>query len=167
MILYIVMLALYVTVTIFQMFAIVKQRRRNLLVYLFTLSLVMHCSSYFLSTIHKVVFAQNGIGYKTLSIISDIIRITSLGLFIIFALIISKGWPMTRSTVTGKPLLLLAFLTYIIMELILIVWIKVTCVTRCRRFLFFHHHRLMFLSCCIHVLSFYLFTLLLELTGHR
>ena len=125
MILYIVMLALYVTLTIFQMYAVVKQRHRNLLVFLFTVSLVMHCLSFFFSTIHKVVFAQNGIGYKTLYVISDVIRITSLALFILFALIIAKGWPMTRSSVSGKPLLLLAWLAYIVIELILFVWIKV------------------------------------------
>lgn len=126
MILYIVMLALYVTLTIFQMYAVVKQRHRNLLVFLFTISLVMHCLSFFFSTIHKVVFAQNGIGYKTLYVISDVIRIASLALFILFALIIAKGWPMTRSNISGKPLLLLACLVYIAIELILFVWIKVS-----------------------------------------
>lgn len=78
MILYIVMIVLYVTLTMIQIYAVLKQRHRNLLVFLFTTSLVMHALSFFFSTIHKVVFAHNGVGFKTLAIIADVIRICSL-----------------------------------------------------------------------------------------
>lgn len=78
MILYIVMIGLYVTLTIFQVYAVLKQRNRNLLVFLFTTSLIMHSLSFFFSTLHKIVFAQNGTGYGNLAIIADVVRILSL-----------------------------------------------------------------------------------------
>ena len=124
LILYLVMMSLYVTLLVFQVYAVLKQRHRNLLVFLFSTSLSMQSLSFFFSTLHKVVYAQDGVGYTTLFMVSDILRILSLGLFILFVLIIAKGWPITRAEVTGKPLLLLSWLTYVVIDLILFVWIK-------------------------------------------
>ena len=125
MILYLVMMTLYAVLTTLQLYAVAKQRHRNLLVFLFTTSLVMHTLSFFFFTIHKLVFAHNGIGFKTLAVISDVLRILSLGLFILFVLIIAKGWPITRAEITAKPLLLIAWILYVVIELILFIWTKV------------------------------------------
>lgn len=124
LILYLVMMSLYTTLLVCQVYAVLKQRHRNILVFLFSTSLSMHCLSFFFSTLHKIVYAQNGLGFTTLNMVADILRILSLGLFILFVLIIAKGWPITRSEVTGKPLLLLSWLFYVAIELILLVWIK-------------------------------------------
>jgi hypothetical protein len=113
-----------VTLALFQIYAVMKQRHRNLLVFLFTTSLIMHSLSFFFSTIHKIVFAHDGVGYKTLGVIADVIRICSLALFILFVLIIAKGWPITRAEITAKPLLVAAWLIYIVLELILFIWTK-------------------------------------------
>ncbi|KAI1295335.1 putative integral membrane protein [Halotydeus destructor] len=124
MVLYIVMIVLYIVLGMVQLYAVMKQRHRNLLVFLFTTSLVLHALHFFFATIHKIVFAHNGVGFRTLAIISDVIKIISLALFILFVLIIAKGWPITRSQITAKPLLVAAWLAYIVIELILFTWTK-------------------------------------------
>ncbi|RWS25709.1 Integral membrane protein GPR180-like protein [Leptotrombidium deliense] len=123
-ILYLVMIVLYAILTSLQVYAFIRQRRRNLLVYLFTSSLCMHCLAFFFITLHKLVFSGDGIGFATLSVVADILKIISLGFFILFVLIIAKGWPVTRSQVTAKPLLLISWVAYLAIEIVLYVWAK-------------------------------------------
>ncbi len=46
-------------------------------------------------------------------------------LFILFVLIIAKGWPVTKHEISAKPLIFFAWILYIIIEIALFVWIKV------------------------------------------
>ncbi|RWS04134.1 Integral membrane protein GPR180-like protein [Dinothrombium tinctorium] len=123
-ILYLVMIFLYAILTTMQLYAFIRQKRRNLLVYLFTTSLSMHCLAFFFITLHKLVFAGDGVGYATLAVIADVIKIISMGFFILFVLIIAKGWPVTRSQVTAKPLLIVSWVVYIVIEIFLYIWAK-------------------------------------------
>ena len=68
----------YIILTSAQLYAFSSQKIRNLLTYLFTISLSMHCLSYFFVGLHKIVFAHDGQGFEILNTVADIIRILSL-----------------------------------------------------------------------------------------
>ncbi|XP_054153042.1 uncharacterized protein LOC128951794 [Oppia nitens] len=114
----------YIVLTAAQLYAFTSQKIRNLLSYLFTISLSMHCLSDFFLVLHKIVFAHDGQGFEILNTVADIIRILSLALFILFVMIIAKGWPVTKPEITAKPLIFVAWLLYIIIEIILFIWIR-------------------------------------------
>lgn len=142
-VLYLVMVLVYPILAIIQTYAFVKQRHRNLLVYIFTISLYMQIMVFLIATTHKLIYAYDGIGVTPLVLVSDVLRILSLvitqgciqyshdsslfsqAIFILFALIIAKGWPMTREEVTAKPLLILTWIIYLVIEILLYAWTKV------------------------------------------
>ena len=41
-------------------------------------------------------------------------------------MIIAKGWPVTKPEISAKPLIFMAWLLYIVIEIALFVWTKVS-----------------------------------------
>ena len=117
-----VILILYLTLTLIQAYAFVRQRTRNLLVYLFTISLEMYTLALFLNSLDVILFRSVNDEPNMMPLIVDILRISALALFILFVLIIAKGWPITRSEVTAKPLVAMAWLAYLASEILLYSW---------------------------------------------
>jgi len=76
--LYLLLIIFYIILTSAQLYAFTSQKIRNLLSYLFTISLSTHCLSYFFVGLHKIVFAHDGQGFEILNTVADIIRILSL-----------------------------------------------------------------------------------------
>ncbi|XP_053207231.1 uncharacterized protein LOC128391380 isoform X2 [Panonychus citri] len=121
-----VILILYLTLTLIQAYAFVRQRTRNVLVYLFTISLEMYTLALFLSTLDAILFRSDNDEPNLMPLIVDILRISALALFILFVLIIAKGWPITRSEVSAKPLVAMAWFAYLASEILLYSWTKGT-----------------------------------------
>lgn len=71
------LIVLYIILTTVQLYAFLHQKFRNVLVYIFTLSLTLHCLSFFFVGVDKVLInAQDGV--DILITIADVIKILSM-----------------------------------------------------------------------------------------
>lgn len=121
---YVVLDASYIILLIIQLYALSQQKIRSLN-YLFTLSLALHCLAYFFICCHKVVFAHNGKGFETLSTIADIMKIMSTALFILFVLMIAKGFNISKSKeMFSKTIILAIWSLYTLIKILLYIWVK-------------------------------------------
>lgn len=73
-----VILILYLTLTLIQAYAFVRQRTRNLLVYLFTISLEMYTLALFLNSLDVILFRSVNDEPNMMPLIVDILRISAL-----------------------------------------------------------------------------------------
>lgn len=114
----------YLILTFIQLYAFIKQHKRNILVYLFTISLILYTLTLFLSTLDAILITFNSQKIQNLPLAINVLKISALALFILFVLIIAKGWPTTRPKVTAKPLVAIAWIAYLASEIILYNWTK-------------------------------------------
>lgn len=120
---YIILNFSYLILLFVQLYALSKQKNRSLN-YLFTISLALHCLAYFFICCHKIVFAHNGKGFETLNTVADIIKIMSTALFILFVLMIAKGWPISKLEMFSKTMLLTIWAAYTLIKILLYIWVK-------------------------------------------
>lgn len=120
---YVVLDASYIILLIIQLYALSQQKIRSLN-YLFTLSLALHCLAYFFICCHKIVFARNGKGFETLNTVADIMKIMSTAFFILFVLMIAKGFPVSKSEMFSKSIIFVIWSVYTLIKILLYIWIK-------------------------------------------
>lgn len=120
---YIALNVVYLILLVVQLFALSNQKVRGLN-WLFTVSLAIQCLAYFFFCLHKIVFAHNGKGFETLCTVADVMKIMSTALFMLFVLMIAKGYPITKQEIFSKTMLLIIWSIYTFIKIILYVWIK-------------------------------------------
>lgn len=117
---YLGLLALYMVLVPLQLYAAVHQHHH--ITRLFTTSLALQLCYVFCSVVHMVKFAVDGEGIEVLAIVGDVIHLLSESLFMLLLLLLAKGWAITYTELTWKPVLFCIWLLYTCVGVLLYVW---------------------------------------------
>ncbi|OQR68919.1 hypothetical protein BIW11_01935 [Tropilaelaps mercedesae] len=114
--LYVFLLALHVHLQI--------NKERHPLTRILFMAVLLQFVSHLATLVHIVLFAANGEGLPTMRVVGEIAYIFAQSFFIVLVLVISRGYAITRSEVSGKRLLVFLWLTYIVAHIVLYVWVN-------------------------------------------
>lgn len=114
--LYFFLLALHIRVQV--------NKERHPLTRILFMAVLLQFVSHLATLLHIILFASNGEGLPTLRVVGEIAYIFAQSFFVVLILVISRGYAITRSEVSGKRLLVFLWLTYIVAHIILYVWVN-------------------------------------------
>ena len=72
--------------------------------------------------IHFLAYAGNGVGSPGLRAFGDILDVVSQLSFVVLLIVLSKGWTITKNTLTGRNALLAILAVYGVLYLVLYIW---------------------------------------------
>ncbi|XP_064484354.1 integral membrane protein GPR180-like isoform X2 [Ornithodoros turicata] len=113
-------LVLYLILTCLQIYAALRQH--HLVTRLFTVALTLQLLSFLWTITHLGFFAWDGVGVSTLGIVGDVTYMLSQSLFMLLLLLLAKGWAITRTELTWKPVLFCIWLIYSCIQILLYIW---------------------------------------------
>ncbi|KAM7288984.1 integral membrane protein GPR180 [Ixodes scapularis] len=111
---------LYLVLACLQVYAALQQK--HLVTRLFTAALTLQLLSFLWTITHLAFFAWDGVGVPTLGIVGDVTYMLSQSLFMLLLLLLAKGWAITRTELTWKPVLFCIWLVYSCIQILLYVW---------------------------------------------
>ncbi|GFW24451.1 transmembrane protein [Trichonephila clavipes] len=117
---YLVLLGLYLILVPLQVYAAIHQHHH--VTRLYTASLALQLQFVFSSVVHMVKFAIDGVGIEVLCIVGDVLHLLAQSLFMLLLLLLAKGWAITRTELTWKPVLFCVWLLYTCVGVLLYVW---------------------------------------------
>ncbi|XP_023223794.1 transmembrane protein 145 [Centruroides vittatus] len=118
--LYLGFFSVYLVLVPLQLYAALHQHHH--ITRLFTISVVLQLLSVSCNFIHKVKFAVDGIGVEGLAVVGDVLHLLTQSLFMLLLLLLAKGWAITRTELTWKPVLFFIWLLYTCIGVLLYVW---------------------------------------------
>ncbi|KAL1444511.1 hypothetical protein MTO96_029819 [Rhipicephalus appendiculatus] len=111
---------LYLVLAGLQVYAVMRQK--HLVTRLFTAALTLQLLSFLWTITHLAIFAMDGDGVPSLGIVGDVSYMLSQSLFMLLLLLLAKGWAITRTELTWKPVLFCIWLVYSCIQILLYVW---------------------------------------------
>nr|CAG4640751.1 EOG090X03T7 [Eulimnadia texana] len=100
----------------------VVARQKHPVPKLFTAGVLLALTGVFLNVVHALMFAFDGVGFVSASIVGGIFDILSQTLLMLLLLLLAKGWAVTRLELTWKPVLFIIWGSYGIVHVLLYVW---------------------------------------------
>ncbi|GIY74512.1 hypothetical protein CDAR_21971 [Caerostris darwini] len=117
---YLVLLGLYFILILLQIYAGVYHY--NNVTKLYAASLQLQLQYVLFSVVYVVKIASDGESIELLRIIGDVMYLFAQSLFMLLLLLLAKGWAITRTELTWKPVLLSIWLLYTLVGVLLYVW---------------------------------------------
>nr|XP_037274267.1 LOW QUALITY PROTEIN: integral membrane protein GPR180-like [Rhipicephalus microplus] len=111
---------LYLVLAGLQVYAVIRQK--HLVTRLFTAALTLQLLSFLWTIAHLAIFAMDGDGVPSLGIVGDVSYMLSQSLFMLLLLLLAKGWAITRTELTWKPVLFCIWFVYSCIQILLYVW---------------------------------------------
>ena len=102
------------------MYAFMKQRHQ--ITNILTLSIASEILGIMCNVIHVTVFAFNGWGVTWLGVAGDFILLISQCIFMLFLLLVAKGWQITSNELSRKRTFFSVWGIYTLLNLVLFVW---------------------------------------------
>ncbi|XP_071079694.1 transmembrane protein 145-like [Haliotis cracherodii] len=100
------------------------RRQQHTLTKIFTVSFLLEMVGISCSLLDTTIFAFNGWGAEWLGITGTLVRVLSQCLFMLFLLLIAKGWEITTDKLSRNTVLFTLWGIYTVLNIVLFVWNK-------------------------------------------
>lgn len=117
---YLVFLLCYGIVFPIWIYAFLKQKHP--ITQLFTSVIALEIIGIALNFLHVLIFSVNGVGFVPLEIVGNAVDTMSQCLFILFLLLVARGWTITHMEIKGRGIVFIVWGIYTLSNFVLYFW---------------------------------------------
>ncbi|XP_060068934.1 uncharacterized protein LOC132549052 [Ylistrum balloti] len=117
---YLVFLIFYIVILPIWIYAFIKQKHP--ITQLFTSVIALEVTGIALNLLHLLIFSFNGVGFFPLEIVGNAVDTISQCIFMLFLLLVARGWTITHMDIKGRAVVFSVWGVYALSNFVLYFW---------------------------------------------